>query len=135
MIIRGLGFGQIRQCDMASARAGLACCATPDSDDCDQGAWPEVEYVKHGVELDPRPTSISRAEVRGELNGGRPVEVYYAWSAGGAHVALIVEEVANDRWRIHDPWYGTALRSFDDILSGYGMGRWDASYVNIRRRS
>lgn len=134
MIIRGMGFGQIRQCDMASARAGAACCQTPDSAECDQGAWPEVEYIKHGVDLDGRSGSLSRPDVRGELDRGRPVEVYFAWDNGGAHVALIVEEGSRDMWRIHDPWYGTALRSFDDIASGYGMGRWSYTYTNIRRR-
>ncbi len=135
MIIRGMGFGEIRQCDMASARAGAACCQTPASSVCDQGAWPEVEYVKHGVDLDLQSGSLSRTDVRSELDDGRPVEVYSAWNAGGAHVALIVEETGNDHWRIHDPWYGTALRNFDDIASGYGMGQWSYTYTNIRRRT
>lgn len=93
-----------------------------------------MEYIKHGVDLDGRSGSLSRTEIRGELEGGRPVEVYFAWDAGGAHVALIVEEMGGDIWRIHDPWYGTARRSFDDIVSGYGMGQWSYTYTNIRRR-
>ena len=135
MIVRGMGFGQIRQCDMASKRSGSACCATPDSHECDQGAWPEVEYVKHGVDLDPQNMAVSLEVVRGELDRGCPVEVYYAWTAGGAHVALIVEQLGGDRYRVHDPWYGSAVRTYDDILSGYGMGQWTSSYINIRRRN
>lgn len=135
MIVRGMGFRQIRQCDMASTRSGQACCATPDSYDCDQGAWPEVEYIKHGVDLDLHKFAVAREIVRDELDRGRPVEVYYAWRTGGAHVALIVGELGSDNFQVHDPWYGSAVRTFDDIVSGYGMGSWDRTYINIRRRN
>jgi len=58
---------------------------------------------------------------------------YYAWTGGGAHVAVLRGVYANGDLDINDPWYGPGRRTYNAVLSGYGYGQWAMSYTGIRR--
>jgi hypothetical protein len=116
------------QCDLASWLFSLPCCAQPIDSNCDNGAWPSQVYPNFGVSVAEVQNPLQMAEVVAELGAGRPVEVYYAWTGGGAHVALIVGIFPNGDYLVLDPWYGPGPRTEDAVLRGYGMGAWAMSY-------
>lgn len=124
----------VSQCDMATAQFGGACCSAPTSAACDQGNWPENTYGHYAFHYTKRQNSISLADVQAEINANRPVEIYYAWNGGGAHVALIVGYYANGDVEVYDPWgsYGPGRRAFSYVQSAYNLGAWTLSYTDLR---
>jgi hypothetical protein len=131
MLIALLNKSHTSQCQMASTQFRLVCCSKPIGHGCDTGCWPEDAYTKFGVQITRLERPMNAAEVDNELSAGRAVEVYYAWSGNGAHVALITGKYANGDYEVHDPWYGEGPRTLDQINSAYGMGNWRLSYVSI----
>jgi len=131
MLIALLSEQPVSQCQMASTQFGLVCCSQPLNSGCDTGCWPEDAYNKFGVQVTRVDNAIGGPDIDAELNAGRAVEVYFAWTGGGAHVALITGKYPNADYEVHDPWYGQGARTLDQINSGYGMGNWQISYVSI----
>jgi Papain-like cysteine protease AvrRpt2 len=80
----------VRQCEMASAQFNAQCCSAPSSSVCDQGCWPENVYNYYGLGYVKTNSALPPAAVTSGISAGRAVEVYYAWTGGSAHVALIV---------------------------------------------
>lgn len=130
MLLAFLQHPDVQQCQMAQDQFGGDCCVTPGSRTCNQGCFPENAYDRYGV-------SVTFAEQNGqsdidrELEAGRPIELYYLWSNGGAHVALITGRNADGTYDVHDPYFGLGPRAFSRIATAYGKGRWDSSYINI----
>jgi Papain-like cysteine protease AvrRpt2 len=124
----------VSQCDMATAQFGGSCCSAPASAACDQGNWPEYTYTHYGFGHTKQPTAISFASVQTEINANRPVQVYYAWNGGGAHVALIVGYYANGDVEVYDPWqpYGPGRRAFSYVQTAYNLGTWSITYTNLQ---
>jgi hypothetical protein len=127
----------LQQCDLASQRFGQTCCLNPSSSQCDQGEWPENVYPTYQMGFTKLNSAMSFADVTAELSSRRPVEVYYAWNGGGAHVALITGVFDNGDVWVHDPWpsYGSGRRAFSFVQSAYGLGRWTISYDDIHPAS
>lgn len=124
----------VTQCDMATAQFGGACCSTPSSMQCNQGNWPQNAYSYYGFGFTYLSNTISFAAVQAEINANRPVEIYYAWSGGGAHVALIVGYYANGDVEVYDPWpsFGPGRRAFSYVQGAYGLGAWQLTYTNLQ---
>jgi hypothetical protein len=118
----------VPQCDFASAMFGLTCCQPPLARGCDEGAWPEDIDDHFGINVTKIGRAATDSEVVAQLGAGSPVEVYYAWTGGGAHVALIAGRSPNGDYLVLDPWYGQGTRSPESVRTGYGGGSWDASY-------
>ncbi|WP_407036422.1 papain-like cysteine protease family protein [Facivitalis istanbulensis] len=132
-----LGFFRLtdaQQCEFAERAFHGGCCATPGSSTCNNGYFPENSYGNFGIVIARPVQSTTQATLDGELGAGRPIEVTYWWTQGGAHVALVTGRNANGTYEVHDPWYGAGPRKLSEISSGYGLGRWANSYVNLRRR-
>jgi hypothetical protein len=119
---------QTSQCSMASTNFGLQCCHSPLPNGCDQGEWPENVYSRYGIDLSIDQHALSDADVLAELRAGCPLEVYYAWDGGGAHVALVVGRHSNGDYLVHDPWYGAGRRTGAAVRDGYGLGAWTMTY-------
>lgn len=116
------------QCQMASHVFGRTCCAAPLHPDCDQGAWPDDVYGDFGVWVRRWDQVFSEGEVEAFIAAKTPLEVYYAWTGGKAHVAIIVGRFANGDLLVHDPSYGTGRRSYRAVVSAYGLGAWTMTY-------
>jgi hypothetical protein len=133
MVFLYYNINNVRQCDMASFQFGADCCAAPSSSICNQGNWPENIYPHWGVSCSRSNGSFSLSSVQFEINNDRPVEPYYAWTGGGAHVAIIRGYYDNGDLEVHDPWYGSNRHTFNDVVAAYGLGAWSITYHNLKR--
>lgn len=132
MLLGFFGRADVPQCRMASAQFSLDCCVARCPDDCDVGCFPHDAYGRYAIEVGDLVDRTDRADLDGELDAGRPIEVYFVRSDNeSAHVALVVGRNGNGTYEVHDPYYGTGPRTFDRIRHFYGRGRWDASYLGI----
>ncbi len=65
---------------------------------------------------------------------GRPIEVAYAWTGGGGHVA-IVRGIDADTQTVYicDPWpdYGQTVAQFNELRTAYGKGTWFETWTGI----
>lgn len=132
-----LGFFRLpdaQQCEFAERAFQGGCCANPASDTCNNGYFPENSYGTFGIVIGPPVPSTTKAVLDSELDAGRPIEVTYWWTQGGAHVALVTGRNTNGTYEVHDPWYGAGPRKASEIIAGYGIGHWANSYVNLGRR-
>jgi hypothetical protein len=133
MVFRYYGAPDVSQCNMASAQFGLDCCTNhPVGGACNVGNWPERVYPAYNYRCARVDRAYTLAEIKAEIDAGRPVEVYYAWSGGGAHVALVTGYFANDDLQVHDPWYGTARRAYTFVVNAYNLGSWRITYSDLR---
>jgi len=131
MLLGYFGRPEVSQCDMAGDKFNRSCCAEPLEDGCNQGCFPEDAYDRYGIQVGEAVPGTSAADLDDALSAGRPVEVYYVWDDGGAHVALVVGREADGKYQVHDSFHGKGPRSFRRINRGYGLGRLDSSYLNI----
>jgi hypothetical protein len=123
----------LTQCALAEEQFQGGCCQVPVSAACDQPNWPDAVYNRHQFSFVREPRALSFNEVKSEIDAKRPVEVYYAWSAAGAHVAVIIGYYENGDVEVYDPWkdYGPGRRAFDFVVSAYGLGSWTMSYSGL----
>jgi hypothetical protein len=121
----------LQQCDLASRQFNQLCCVNPSSAACDCGEWPENVYPKYNMGYSIINAAMSFTDVANEIAQHRPVEVYYAWTGGGAHVALITGVYDNNDVWVDDPYYGAGRRAFNAVQNGYGLGQWTISYSDI----
>lgn len=79
--------------------------------------------------------NVSFEELRNEIViAGRPVEVAYAWTGGGGHVALVQGVDADTQnLNIHDPWpdNGQMVIPYSSLVTAYGKGSWFHTWTNI----
>ena len=133
MVFRFYGVSNVRQCDMAAAQFGGNCCAAPSSSACNKGNWPENTYRHYGFNCTKFNGTFSQSSIRAEIDSGRPLEPYYSWRNGGAHVAIIRGYYDNGDLEVNDPWYGPGRRAFNYVLTAYGLGTWAITYSSLRK--
>jgi papain like cysteine protease AvrRpt2 len=131
MVFQYNGVNNVSQCGMATQQFGGNCCASPSSPACNQGNWPENVYPVYGFKWAKTNGAFPPPAVQQEIGNQRPLEVYYAWNGGGAHVALIIGYYANGDLEVNDPWYGPGRRAYSLVLGGYGLGAWTMTYYNL----
>lgn len=126
----------LTQCAMASAQFRTSCCAAPGSAACNRANWPHYVYRRYNFGHTQVNRALTFAEVQTEINADRPVEVYYAWTQGGAHVALIIGYLTNGDVVVHDPWgpWGYTSRQFplSYVQNAYNQGSWGMTYKDLR---
>jgi hypothetical protein len=133
MVFRFFGLNDVSQCQMASREFGGDCCAAPSSSACNQPNYPESTYYNYGFTCTPQQGAFTLGSLQAELNAGRPVEVYYSWYGGGAHVAIVRGYYDNGDLEVNDPAYGPGRRAYSFVLGGYGLGTWTYTYSNLAR--
>lgn len=133
MVFQFNGLMTVTQCNMASSQFGANCCAAPSNGTCNQGNWPDRVYPAYGFQFTRTNASFAMQAVQAEIGARRPLEIYYAWTGGGAHVALVTGFFENGDLQIHDPWYGPGRRTYAFVLSAYGQGAWTITYSQIQR--
>lgn len=97
---------QLRQCAEANTQfARTDCCTSPNS--CVMGAWPE--YAKWGFTSSQTANgaALTFAQLKAEINAGRPVNFTWSWTQGGAHIMVAngyYESGATQNVWVSDPW-------------------------------
>jgi hypothetical protein len=139
MVLRFYGNGAVRQCEFANWLFGQSgCCQAPGTSLCNRpcqvtdvvrvyAAWAKTcSYV---------PSNVAFATLQAEINAGRPVEVGYRWNGGGGHVAIVCAWDINATGpflRVNDPWYGSGGVYYSNLLTAYGLGSWQWTWIAIR---
>ena len=123
------------QCSLVNAELGRNdCCASPSSANCNQ-PWTlntVLTRVGHLANFSNGVTSF--ADVRTEIDNGRPLGVRIGWSGGGGHFNVIACYTStlllrSQTVQIEDPWYGTSVWDYDTFRTAYqGTGSWTHSY-------
>jgi len=121
----------VQLCDITAAVFGVPCCNEPTA--CDHGAWPETVYSnpQWNFQWQRMEQAFLLGNVIFEITANRPIETYYAWNGGGAHVALISGYYSNQDIQVLDPWYGPGRLSYQYVLAGYGQGAWTKTYFHL----
>jgi hypothetical protein len=128
------------------------CCTSPDSEDCDTlGTTVEeihrvLEYG--GVAFDYVEETLSAADLKAEIDAGRPVQIGVSWDDGSnppnGHVIVV------DGYRLHNGHYSFFVRdplrwgssggpgadnlvTFSELQSAYHMGWWVETWKDMRR--
>jgi hypothetical protein len=134
MVFIYYGVLNVRQCDMATYQFGADCCAAPSSSVCNQGNWPENIYNHYGFYNTRSNGPLSPPSLQLEINNDRPIEPYYAWNGGGAHVAIIRGHYDDGDLEVNDPWYGPGRHTYNDVVTAYGLGSWTMTYTDLAKR-
>lgn len=123
------------QCTLVNAELGLTdCCTSPSSSHCNTPWTLSTVLTRVGHLASMSGSSTSFANVRAELDNGRPLAVRIGWSGGGGHFNVIGCYSWNPRLglqsvQIEDPWYGTSVWDYDTFRTAYqGSGSWTHSY-------
>ena len=140
MALHYYGNSGVNQCDLANwLFSQSACCQIPSSSLCNKPCQvPDVSrvYSAFGLRSTYNGGSVAFFSLETEVAGGRPVEVGYAWTGGGGHVALVVQTGfinGNQAVRVNDPAYGSGGVLYSDLLTAYGQGSWNWTWTGIQR--
>jgi hypothetical protein len=123
------------QCSLVNAELGRSdCCTDPSSANCNQPWTLSTVLTRVGHLASFTSASTSFADLRAELDNGRPLCVRIGWSGGGGHFNVVGCYTWNilfglESVQIEDPWYGTSVWDYDTFRTAYqGTGSWTHSY-------
>jgi hypothetical protein len=120
------------QCALVNAELGqTTCCTNGGSTACNQPWFLDRALTRVG-NLD-RVTSgtATWAQIRAEIDAGRPLGVRIGWSGGGGHFVIIegYTEAGGLFLRVEDPWFGTSTVTDGTLRTAYqGTGSWTHTY-------
>jgi hypothetical protein len=124
------------QCTVANAELGqTTCCQNGSSAACNVPWYLDDALQRTGNLNAFSGGAASFADVRTEIDSGRPLGVRIGWSGGGGHFAVIEgykPGPGTQRVAIDDPWYGASDLTYSGFQSGYqGTGSWTHSYTTV----
>lgn len=126
-----------QQCGVAGALRGLPCCSgfTKDCNRPEKLSRALTEVKRFDQIVEP---TISFADLRKEINAGRPVCVRFEWQGGEfksfGHFAAIRgydDSGSEPVVIVDDPFYGRSRRLYRIILDSYQLarGKWTHTYL------
>jgi hypothetical protein len=137
MVLNGHGVNA-QQCDVVNKQYGQAiCCGTPEDPACNQplNIWEVASaYGLWGYAARLIGYAVQFNYLASEVGAGRPVQVGFAWTGGGYHVALVCGfGMANGLpfLRVNDPLYGAGSVYFMDLQTAYRRGMWQWTWDSI----
>jgi Papain-like cysteine protease AvrRpt2 len=123
------------QCSLVNAELGRTdCCTAPSSANCNQPWTLNTVLTRVGHLASFTGGSTSFADVRNEIDNGRPLGVRIGWSGGGGHFNVLSCYTWRRLFRlqsiqVEDPWYGTSVWNYATFRTAYqGTGSWTHSY-------
>lgn len=119
----------VTMCTLASKVFNQDCCT--DLTVCDQPAWPYQVYDVCQVTYKSVGGPMSANSVSDWIRSLYPIQIYFQWTGGGAHTALIVGFFDDGDLLIYDPKWGSARQSYDFVLKGYGVGSWQETWYDM----
>ncbi len=140
MILSALRNSATDQCEIVNRQfKQTTCCQQPHSDACNQDlSIYEVFpcYNSWGINGALVGNALQFETLQSEIAGGRPVEVGFSWSgAGGYHVAIAWRTSVDNIGPVvfvNDPQYGSGSVYYVNLLSAYGLGSWQWTWVSIQ---
>lgn len=118
---------------IASKTLGMDCSGIPPP--CDKAVWPQDMYKAYGFSCQIAKEALSPQSVKAHIANMQPVQAYFQWRDGAAHMVLIVGYYADGDLLVYDPFRGMGRQTYRAVLYAYGRGSWQATYYNIRRAS
>jgi hypothetical protein len=124
------------QCSLVNAELGRSdCCTNPSSSNCNTPWTLNTVLTRVGHIASFTGSSTSFADLRTEIDNGRPLGVRIGWSGGGGHFNILSCYTWHPLLRllrsvqVEDPWYGTSVWDYDTFRTAYqGSGSWTHSY-------
>ena len=123
------------QCSLVNAEFGRSdCCTSPASNNCNLPWTLDTALTRVGHLAAVTGTTTTFADLRTELDNGRPLGARIGWSGGGGHFNIVSCYTWNlllraQTLQIEDPWYGTSVWDYDTFRTAYqGTGSWTHSY-------
>lgn len=120
------------QCSIVNAElAQTTCCANGGSSACNKPWYLNMALQRVGHLDTWRSGTTTFADVRSEIDTGRPLCVRIGWSGGGGHFVAIDGYLndAAEHVAVEDPWTGASDLTYSTLVSGYsGTGSWTHSY-------
>jgi hypothetical protein len=123
------------QCSLVNAELGRSdCCNAPSSDPCNKPWTLSTALTRVGHIASVTGGSTGFADLRTEIDSGRPLGVRIGWSGGGGHFNVLscytlLRQLALESVQVEDPWYGTSVWDYDTFRTAYqGSGNWTHSY-------
>jgi hypothetical protein len=120
------------QCDVANAElAQTGCCEDGSSGACNQPWYLDRALRRTNNFASRHKGPASMAELRSQLDAGRPVGARIGWAGGGGHFVTISGclDDATGVLEVRDPIYGTSEISVANFRSSYqGSGSWTHTY-------
>lgn len=119
----------ISQCEQVNASDGRSdCCTTPTPAACIHGG--EADFEHWDLRQDKESTVLSFAQLKAEIDAGRPFYFTWRWTGGGGH-AMVVSGYSDDQgeqqvritnpepqnigsvaWRSYDYWVSSSTHHF-----------------------
>jgi hypothetical protein len=121
------------QCKVACAELNRTdCCTPPVSAQCNV-PWYLDRALTRTKNFDRIDSPATFAQIRAEIDAGRPVGARIGWSGGGGHFLVIYGYsrllFSEDYLDVDDPIYGKSHLSFNDFSTNYqGSGTWTHTY-------
>lgn len=120
------------QCSVVNAELGqTTCCTSGSSAACNKPWYLDLALTRVGHFDTWSAGAMSFADVRAEIDAGRPLGVRIGWSGNGGHF-LVIEGYRNDanqQVAVDDPWYGASDLTYATLSTSYqGSGTWTHSY-------
>jgi hypothetical protein len=116
--------GDPRQCTIATNQIGKQCCTTPVPADCNIYGFCDQALQQRGHHASTAGGSAAMAQVKTEIDAGRPLALRIAWNGGGAHFVVISGYQTDDAHiAVDDP--GSASHNLVDYSAfpgSYGGG-------------
>jgi hypothetical protein len=99
----------VTQCSQADAKFGRNdCCNLPTPAACINGGWPDYARITYNSLTTPWGTALTFAQLRAEIDAGRPTNFAWGWTGGGGHIMVASGykiDGAGTQWVwINDPW-------------------------------
>ncbi len=120
------------QCAVANGEMGeTTCCTSGGSAACNQTWYLDLALQRVGHFDNWSGGAMSFADVRSEIDVGRPLGVRVGWSGGGGHFLIIDGYLADATQSvgIEDPWYGPSDMGYAAFSTSYQTtGSWTHSY-------
>jgi hypothetical protein len=122
------------QCTVVNAELNqTTCCQNGATAACNQPWYLDRALQRTGNFDGFSGGTTAFADVRTEIDAGRPLGTRVGWSGGGGHFAVIEgykPGPTEQRVAIDDPWYGASDLTYNTFATSYqGTGSWTHSYT------
>jgi len=140
-MIMGFGGTNVTQCSEANAYLlRNDCCTSPTPAACIKGGWPEYDRWNYFFVWTPWGNALTFAQLRAEIDAGRPVGFAWGWTGGGGHYMVAngyKVDSAGTQWVWkNDPWpvnvgAGSWI-TYADFVGNADHATWENDYTISR---
>jgi hypothetical protein len=118
------------QCRVVSDQLNQqSCCSNGSTGECNKPWYLDQALQRIGHLNDYASGALSWADLKQDIDAGRPIGVRIGWATGGGHFVAVAGYSDAGVINVQDPWYGQASVDYATFKTRYhGNGRWTHSY-------